>query len=66
MCSELDPPSQFKRLQMGIFGFPQRETGPKIVAMATTCRCHFVSFVMYVSGAKFEEYYSNMSGDILD
>ena len=30
------------------------------------CRCHSVSFVMYISGAKFEEYCSNISGDILD
>ena len=28
-------------------------------------RCHFVSFVMYISGVKFEEHCSNMSGDIL-
>ena len=29
-------------------------------------RCHSVSFVMHVSGAKFEEHCSNISGDILD
>ena len=29
-------------------------------------RCHSVSFVMYISGAKFEEHCSNISGDILD
>ena len=29
-------------------------------------RCHSVSFVMYVSGAKFEEHCSNISGDILE
>ena len=29
-------------------------------------RCHSVSFVMYVSVAKFEEHCSNISGDILD
>ena len=28
--------------------------------------CHSVSFVMYVSGAKFEEHCSTISGDILD
>ena len=28
--------------------------------------CHSVSFVMYVSGAKFEEHCFNISGDILD
>ena len=29
-------------------------------------RCHFVSVVMYVSGTKFEEHCSNISGDILN
>ena len=29
-------------------------------------RCHSVSFVMYVSIAKFEEHGSNISVDILD
>ena len=29
-------------------------------------RCHFVSFVMYSSGAKFEDHCSNISGDILN
>ena len=28
--------------------------------------CHFVSFVMYISCAKFEEHCSNISRDILD
>ena len=27
--------------------------------------CHFVSFVMYISGAKFEEHCFNISGDSL-
>ena len=29
-------------------------------------RCHSVSFARYISGAKFEEHYSNISEDILD
>ena len=29
-------------------------------------RCHFVSFVMYITGAKFEDHCSNISGDILN
>ena len=29
-------------------------------------RCHFVPFVMYIFGAKFEEHRSNISGDILN
>ena len=29
-------------------------------------RYHSASFAMYISGAKFEEHCSNISGDILD
>ena len=36
MCSELDPLSRFNRLEMGIFGFSQKETGAKSIVMATT------------------------------
>ena len=31
-----DPLSHFKGLEMGIFGFPLKETGAKSVTMATT------------------------------
>ena len=50
---------------MGIFGFPQKETGAKSVTMATT-KVSFSSFVMHISGAKFEEHCSNISRDIVD
>ena len=33
--------------------------------MAQYSRCHFVSYVIYISGAKFEDHFSNISGDIL-
>ena len=58
MCSELDPLSLFKGLEMGILeprALPWQEH-----------RRHSVSFVMYISGSKFEEHCSNISGDILD
>ena len=29
-------------------------------------RCHFVSLVMYITGAKFGDHWSNISGDILN
>ena len=29
-------------------------------------RCHFVSFLMYITGVKFEAHCSNISGDILN
>ena len=61
MCSEQDPMSLFKGLQMGLFGFSQKKTGTKCVTTATT----FFFFVMYISGAKFEEHCSNISRDIL-
>ena len=35
MYSEQNPQSGFKRLQMGVFGFSEKETGIKSVAMAT-------------------------------
>ena len=46
--------------------FLQKETGRKGVTMATIFRCHFVSFVMYIFGAKCEDHCSNISGDILN
>ena len=36
MCSEQDPLAHFRRLQMGIFGFSQKETGAKSVIMMAT------------------------------
>ena len=49
---------------MGIFGFSQKE--PRVFPWQQHSKCHSVSFVMYISGAKFEENCSNISGDILD
>ena len=49
---------------MGIFAFWQKETGAKRVAMETALRVHFVSFVMYIYGAKFQEHCFNISRDI--
>ena len=48
---------------MGIFGFPQKETGAKCVSFVV---CHSVSFVMYIAGAKFEQHCLNISRVILD
>ena len=36
MYAELDPLSHFKRLQMEIFGFSQKETGTESVPMEMT------------------------------
>ena len=44
----------------------QKETGAKSVAWQQHSRCHSVSFVMYIAGAKFEEHCLNISRVILD
>ena len=43
------------------------KTGPaaKLLSWQQFHKCHFLSIVMYISGAKFEEHCSNISGDIL-
>ena len=39
---------------------------PRVLPRQQYNRGHFVSFVMYSSGAKFEDHWSNISGDILN
>ena len=39
---------------------------PRVLPWQQNSRSHFVSFVMYISGAKFEDHCSNICGDILD
>ena len=46
--------------------FYRKRLEPRMLPWQQHSRCHSVSFVMYVSGAKFEEHCSNISGDILD
>ena len=43
-------------------------TSPRVLPWQQYSRCHFVSFVMYkyITGAKFEDHCSNISGDILN
>ena len=50
---------------MGLFGFSQKRLEPEVSPWQQHRRCHSVSFVMYISGAKFEEHCSDISGDIL-
>ena len=66
MYSGQDPLSHFKGLEMRIFGFPQKETGAKVLPWQQLRRCHSLPFVMHISGAKFEEHCSNISRDIVD
>ena len=49
-------PVPLKKVANGDIGFSQKETGAKGVAIATILlpwhsRCHFVCFVMYITGA---------------
>ena len=50
----------------GDFGFSQKEIGAESVAISKHSRRHFVSYVMYISGARFEEHCFNISGDIFE
>ena len=62
MCSEKDPLSHFKRLQMGIYLiFHRKRLEPRVFCYGNNSRCHFVSVVMFVCGAKFEELCLNIS-----
>ena len=45
--------------------FNRKKLAPRVLSWQRLSRCHFVSFVMYISGAKFEEHCFNISGDIL-
>ena len=62
MCAKLDPLSNFERYLV----FHRKRLEPRVLPWQQHNRCHSVSFAMYVSGAKFEEHRSNISGDILD
>ena len=46
--------------------FNRKRLEPKVLPWQQFGRCHSVSFVMYISCAKFEEQCSNISRDILD
>ena len=46
--------------------FHRKRLEPRVLPWQQHSRCHSVSFVMYISGAKFEEQCFNISRDILD
>ena len=54
-----------KGCKWGRLVFPQR-LEPNVLPWQQHSRHHSFSFVMYISGAKFEKHCSNISGDILD
>ena len=58
--------TSLKGCKRGYFGFQRERLEPSVLPWQQHSRCHFVSFVMYISGAKFEGHCSNISGEILD
>ena len=46
--------------------FQRNRLEPRVVPWQQNGRCHSVSFVMYITGAKFEDHCFNIPGDILD
>ena len=61
VCSKKHPLSHFRGCKWGYLFFGQKQTGAERVAMATPQGCHFVSFVMHIYGAKFQEHCFNIS-----
>ena len=60
------PPVQLKKVGNGdIWFFTKRYWNQGCCHGNNINRCHFVSYVMYISGARFEDHCSNISGDIL-
>ena len=61
------PPVPLKKVANGdIWFFTEKTLEPRVLPWQQYSRCNFVSFVMYISGAKFEDHCSNISGDILN
>ena len=57
------PPVTHKGLQIGYLDFDEKRLELRELPWQGH---HFVSFVMYISGAKFEDHCANLSRDILD
>jgi len=56
----------FQGYKWGYLVFHRRRLEPRVLSWQHLCRCHSVSFVMYIPGAKFEEHSLNISIVILD
>ena len=53
------------RQKMGILVFIKTAPVAKLLSWQQYQGCHFVSFVMYIYGAKFQEHCFNISRDIV-
>ena len=56
----------FKGCKGGYLVFHRKRLEPRVLPWQHNSRCHSVSFVMYIAGAKFEEHCLNISRVILD
>ena len=56
----------FKGCKWEYLVFYRNRLEPRVLPWQHHSRCHSVSFVMYIAGAKFEEHCLNISGVILD
>ena len=54
-----------KGCKRGYLVFYRKGLEPRVLPWQQYNRCHFVAFVMYITGAKFDDHCSNISGDIL-
>ena len=55
-----------KGCKRGYLIFHKKSLEPRVLPWEQYSRCHFVSFVVYITGAKFDDQCSNISGDILN
>ena len=55
-----------KSCKRGYLVLHRKRLEPRVLPWQQYSRCHFVSFVMYITGAKFEDHCSNISRDILN
>ena len=56
----------FKGCKGGYLVFHRKRLEPRVLPWQQYSRCHYVSFVMYIAGAKFEEHCLNICRVILD
>ena len=54
-----------KGWKWGYLVLHRKRLGPRVLPWQQLRRCHSLPFVIHISGAKFEEHCSNVSGDIV-
>ena len=55
-----------KGCKRGYLVLHRKRLEPRVLPWQQYSRCHLFSFVMFISGAKFEDHCSDISGDILN